>query len=369
MIEWLRTVVDRLRRAASGVSRQLRQQIASVYDDLDRRQQRAVVASSVGIGLLAVIAFVYWGFPPAFDRFWGATCGTAESRFEPWFRTVDSWLGVTFLEGSSWLVCNTFLQHGFTTGLLVGIAAPLVGAYIVNRQMALIGEALAHTAFGGVAIGLLIGASVEWANYPLVFALAAAVLTAIGLQYLAVTTDAYADVPLAIILTGGFAVGVAVISYGEGIAFGREIESYLFGNILFIPFENVQLMVGLTLVVLGMVALTHKQLLFITFDREAARLARINVWFYDTLLIVVTALVVVAAMQILGAILVAAMLVVPVAAAMQLTSSFNRGLLLAVGFGELAVVVGLLLSYWLDVATGPMIVLFAIVIYLASLLK
>jgi zinc transport system permease protein len=312
------------------------------------RSQRERTATIVGIPatLVAVVGFVYWVFPPLFEASWNAACGAT----------------------GTWLVCSTFLQHGFTAGILIGLTAPLVGAYLVNRQMALIGEALAHTAFGGVAIGLFIGASVEWANYPLLWALVVAAVAALGMQYLAVTTDAYADVPLAIVLTGSFALGIAVISYGDGIAFGREIESYLWGNILFVPFENVQLMVGLALVVLGMVALTHKQLLFITFDREAARLARINVWFYDTVLIVVTALVVVAAMQILGAILVAAMLVVPVAAAMQLTSSFNRGLVLSVVFGEFAVIAGILVSYWLDVATGAAIVLVAIAVYIVTVL-
>ena len=310
------------------------------------RRDLATLAVGIPTAILLVIAFIYWVFPIVFDAFWGTACGAI----------------------GSWIVCSTFLQHGFTTGILVGIAAPLVGAYVVNRQMALIGEALAHTAFAGVAIGLVVGASVEWANYPLAFALAAAIISAIGLQYLAVKTDAYGDVPLAIILTGGFAIGVAFISYGEGIAFGRELHSYLFGNILFVPFENVQLMVGLTLLVLGMVALSHKQLLFITFDREAARLARINVWFYDTLLIVVTALVVVAAMQIMGAILVAAMLVIPVAAAMQVAGSFNRGLVLSIGFGEAAVLGGILASYYLDIASGAAIVIAAMLIYFVAVL-
>lgn len=308
------------------------------------RRQLVGVALGVPLVALAFYAFVYLLFPPAYDVFWGATCGTIDA----------------------WLVCSGFLQRGFTTGILIGIAAPLVGAYLVNRQMALIGEALAHTAFGGVAIGLFLGGIVEWANYPLAIALVVAALAALGMQYLAVHTDAYGDVPIAILLTGSFAVGIAVISYG--VTFGREINSYLFGDILFVPFENVQLMTGLTLAVLGMVALTHKQLLFITFDREAARLARINVWFYDTLLIVLTALVVVAAMQILGAILVAAMLVVPVAAAMQLTNSFNRGLALSVVFGEVAVIGGILLSYAWSIATGAMIVIVAIALYVVAVI-
>lgn len=311
-----------------------------------RFTHRQLIGAGVGIpaALIGFYVLIYLLFPPVYAAFWGTTCDL---------------IGV-------WLVCSGFLQRGFTTGILIGIAAPLVGAYLVNRQMALIGEALAHTAFGGVAIGLFIGGIVEWANYPLLIALIVAAIAAIGMQYLAVHTDAYGDVPIAILLTGSFAVGIAVISYG--VTFGREINSYLFGDILFVPFENVQLMTGLTIAVLLMVGLTHKQLLFITFDREAARLARINVWFYDTLLVVLTALVVVAAMQILGAILVAAMLVVPVAAAMQVTKSFNQGLALSVIFGEIAIFGGIYLSYAWNIATGAMIVLVAIAIYLVAVI-
>lgn len=305
--------------------------------------RRATTIALIGLAIVAFYGFVEFIFPPVYTLFWGVTCNVT---------------GI-------WLLCSGFLQRGFTTGILIGIAAPLVGAYLVNRQMALIGEALAHTAFGGVAIGLFIGATFEWANYPLLMALIVAALAALGLQWLAVHTETYADVPLAILLTGSFAVGVAVISYG--VTFGREINSYLFGDILFVPFENVQLMTGLTVTVLLMVALTHKQLLFITFDREAARLARINVWFYDTMLVVLTALVVVAAMQILGAILVAAMLVVPVAAAMQVTNSFNQVLVASVVVGEIAVILGIYLSYVWSIATGAMIVIVAIGIYLLTI--
>lgn len=272
--------------------------------------------------------------------------------------------GLCHATGGSGMFCNPFLQRGLTTGIFIGVAGPLIGAYVVNRQMALIGEALAHTAFAGVAIGLFLGTIVEWANYPLVTAVVVAAFAALGLQYLATHTDAYGDVPIAILLTGSFALGLALIS--RGVGFGRTVNSYLFGNILMVPSGNVRLMAGLAVLVIGVVVVTHKQLLFITFDREAARLARVNVGFYDTLLIVLTALVVVSAMQILGAILVAAMLVVPVAAAMHLIDGFNRMVVLAVVIGEISVVVGIGLSYAWQIATGPMIVLTAVAIYLGS---
>jgi len=304
------------------------------------RRGPSALLVGVPLVLLAFGGFIIWVFPVLYDAFWGATCSVADT----------------------WLVCSGFLQRGFTAGVMIGITAPIVGVYLVNRQMALIGEALAHTAFGGVAIGLFVSAAVEQVDHPLLFALVAAAVAALGMQYLTVNTDGHADIPIAIMLTGGFAVGIAVISYG--VVFSATVESYLFGDILFVPFENVQLMVGLTLIVAATVAVTHKQLLFITFDREAARLARINVWFYDTLLIVLTALVVVAAMQILGAILVAGMLVIPVAAAMQLTDSFTRSIFLSVVLGQVAILGGIFLSYAWNIATGAMIIIVAIVVYL-----
>ncbi len=313
-------------------------------DRLELWNRPVGLAAAVPAVVIALYVLIYVLFPPLFDGFWGATCTTFDT----------------------WLVCSGFLQRGFTAGVLIGITAPVVGAYLVNRQMALIGEALAHMAFGGVAIGLFVGAAVPSLDYPLLFALVAATLAALCMQYIAIRTDGYADIPIAVMLTGGFALGIAVISYG--VTFHATVESYLFGDILFVPFENVQLMVGLTMLVIGTVALTHKQLLFITFDREAARLARINVRFYDTVLIVLTALVVVAAMQILGAILVAGMLVIPVAAAMQFTNSFNRGLVLSVVFGQVAVFAGIFLSYQWDIATGAMIILVAIALYLWSVI-
>ena len=305
----------------------------------------------MAVMVAASAAFVYGPFPSLYDIFWTTACNA----------------------GGSFLVCSSLLQNGFTAGILIGIAAPLVGAYLVNRQMALVGDALAHSSFGGVAIGLFIGATLPAVeilgltvplDFPLLWALIIGILSALGLQYLALTTDEYADIPLAVLLTGGFAVGVLIISYGDAIVFGREVEGFLFGDILFVPFQNVQLMVGLALLTLGVIALTHKQLVFITFDREAARLARIHVRFYDTLLMILTAMVVVAAMQILGAILTAAMLVVPVAAAMQVTTSFNRAIVLGIVFGEISVFAGLVLSYQYDVAAGATIVLVAIAIYL-----
>jgi zinc transport system permease protein len=228
--------------------------------------------------------------------------------------------------------------------------------------MALIGETLAHTAFAGVAVGLFFAATTGWSTPVLLPALVAGVLGAFGVQWLTEHTDTYGDVPIAIVLTGSFALGTIVISVGGGFS-GLNIESYLFGNVGFVTPDGAWLMGALSAVVVAVVAARHKQLLFITFDEQAARVARIDVDRTNTLLIVITAFVVVGAMQVLGIILVAALLVVPVAAASQVARTFRESLFLGVLFGEVSVIVGMVAAFALNSPAGGTIVMIAIGIY------
>ncbi|WP_224334313.1 metal ABC transporter permease [Haloprofundus halobius] len=260
------------------------------------------------------------------------------------------------------ILCYQFMQQAFLAGLCVGVVAPLVGSFLVHREMAFIGDTLAHTAFAGVAIGLFLGSAFEIGVSPYVTALVVAVLSALLIELIADYTDAYGDVSMAIVLSGGFALGTVVISLTDGgIAVG--ISQYLFGSLSTVTLANTSVLLLLSALVVGVVALTYKQLLFVTFDETAARVARVNVSLYNRLLVMLTALVVVAAMQIMGVILVAAMLVVPVAAAAQVARSFRESVLVAVVVGELAVLLGLFASYQYGVAAGGAIVLVAIALY------
>ena len=255
-----------------------------------------------------------------------------------------------------------FVWNSLATGVLIGVVGPLVGTYVVHREMALIGETLAHTAFAGVAFGLFFAASTGWSAPVLLPALLAGVLGAFAVQWLTEHTDAYGDVPIAILLTGSFALGTIVISVGGGFS-GLNIESFLFGNVGFVTPDGAWLMGALSAVVVAVVAARHKQLLFITFDEQAARVAQIDVDRNNTLLIVLTAFVVVGAMQVLGIILVAALLVVPVAAAAQVARDFRESIALAVLFGEVSVLLGMVGAFALDSPAGGTIVMVAIGIY------
>lgn len=255
-----------------------------------------------------------------------------------------------------------FVWNSLATGVLIGIVAPLVGTYLVHREMALIGETLAHTAFAGVAFGLFFASATGWSAPVLLPALVAGVLGAFIVQWLTEHTDAYGDVPIAIMLTGSFAVGTIVISVGGGFS-GLNVESFLFGNVGFVSADGAWVMGILSAVVVGVVATFHKQLLFITFDEQAARVAQFDVGLYNTLLVVLTAFVVVGAMQVLGIILVAALLVVPVAAAAQVARNFRESMALGVVFGECAVLAGLAVAFPLNSPPGGTIVVIAIGIY------
>ncbi len=320
----------------------------------------------VGIALTAVLAAVVLGFV-GID--WirdapGTVGATGELLFEQ-FLLLGAWLD--FFLGTN-VFRHPFTWRALATGVLVGIVGPLVGTYLVHRQMALIGETLAHTAFAGVAVGLLFVYATGWEGSLLLVALAVSAVGALGLQRLTERTDSYGDVPIAIVLTGSFAVGTLLISWSRGfVSITIDIEGFLFGSLAIVTAGGARLVSVLSVVVVALVVYNYKQFLFITFDEQAARVARLNVRWYNSLLVVMTAIVVVGAMQILGVILVAGLLVVPVAAASQVARSFRETLYLSVLIGQVAVLGGLGVAIGASLPPGGSIILIAIAIYLLAI--
>ncbi|NUC72268.1 metal ABC transporter permease [Haloterrigena sp. SYSU A558-1] len=313
----------------------------------------------IGIGATGLLAAVMIGFL-ALDYLQDyAVAGAMYEQYRIAGRLLDYVLGTNVFR-------HPFMWRSIATGILIGIVAPLVGTYLVHREMALIGETLAHTAFAGVAIGLLFSATTDLGVSLLLAALIVAILGALGVQWLTEHTDTYGDVPIAIMLTGSFAVGTLIISYGRGMT-GINVENYLFGSISVVTPGGARLMAALSVAVVAVVVATYKQLLFITFDEQAARVARLNVTWYNTLLIVMTAVVVVGAMQILGVILVAAMLVIPVAAATQIAHSFRETLFCSILFGQVSILGGFAVSIGGSLPTGGSIVVVAIACYLVAI--
>nr|WP_010612089.1 metal ABC transporter permease [Halococcus hamelinensis] len=258
-----------------------------------------------------------------------------------------------------------YMQRAYLAAVCIAVIGPLVGTFLVHREMSMIGDTLAHTAFAGVAVGLFLNTTLSLALPPLLTALVVAVVAALLVEVLVEYADAYTDMSLAIVLTGGFALGSVLISAtGGDIAVG--IDAYLFGTLATVSTASVGLLLAMTGLVTGVVALAYRPLLYVTFDETAARAARIDVPLFNRLLVVLTAFVVVSAIQIMGVILVAAMLVVPVATATG-ARSFKRSLVFGVLAAEIAVIAGVTLSYVYGLAAGGSVVLAAIVVYVLVL--
>jgi zinc transport system permease protein len=300
--------------------------------------------------------------------------------------TALLWIGGILLDGVKWFLDHIFgagmdvladllgtpmlgypyMQRAYLAALCIAVIGPLVGTFLVHREMAMISDTLAHTAFAGVAVGLFLNSAFSLTLSPLLTAFVVAVVTALLVELLVEHAGAYSDTSLAIVLTGGFAVGSILITATDGgIAVG--IDAYLFGSLATVSTENVGILVLMSVLVGSLVTLAYRPLLYVTFDATAARAARLNVRLYKRLMVVLTALVVVSAMQIMGVILVAAMLVVPVAAAAQVAGSFKQSILLAILAAEFAAIAGVTLSYVYGIAAGGSIVVAAIAVYAVAL--
>ncbi|MFC7027110.1 metal ABC transporter permease [Halomicroarcula sp. GCM10025324] len=258
-----------------------------------------------------------------------------------------------------------FMHRAILVGLCIGVMAPLIGTFLVHRQLALIGDALAHTAFAGVAIGLFLNGVFSLGVSPYLTAVVVAMVAALLIELISEATDAYNDVSMAIVLSTGFALGTVLISLNAGgLAVG--INQFLFGNLSTVSMENAAILLVLFTIIVVTVAVTRNQLLYVTFDETAAAVSGLSVDWYNRIMVMLTALVVVGAMQIMGVILVAAMLVVPVAGAAQVSRSFTESLVVSVVLAELAVLLGIGVSYYGGATAGGVIVLVAVTIYVAA---
>jgi zinc transport system permease protein len=249
-----------------------------------------------------------------------------------------------------------FMQRALLAALLTGLAAPAVGTYLVQRRLSLMGDGIGHVAVTGVALGLLTGTSPLWA------AVIVAVLGAVLIEVIRERGHTNGDVALALLFYGGLAGGVFLTGLGGQSA--AVLQAYLFGSITTLSSADVWVTLVLAAVVVLVCVGLSPQLFAVAQDDEFARVAGLNVRAYNVLVAVLAAVSVTVAMRTVGLLLVSALMVVPVAAAQQLTRSFRTTLLGAMAVGTLASVGGLLISAFASfearVAPGPTIVLLAL---------
>lgn len=253
-----------------------------------------------------------------------------------------------------------FMQRAFLSGVLIAVACAVLGIFLILRKDAMIGHGLSHVAFAGIALGLFLKI------LPLASALVVAVAAAIAVMKLKDRAGLHGDTAIGIFSSLGMALGILLASLAR--SFNVELMSYLFGDILAIEPLEVWLTVGLAAAVLLTVRLNYGKLLYMTFDRESARAAGIRVDRLDTLLMVLTAVTVVLGMKVAGILLVAALMVIPAAAGLQLATSFRAAVIASAAVAVAAVTAGLGLSIVVNIPASAAIVVLCFLAFAASFL-
>lgn len=242
-----------------------------------------------------------------------------------------------------------FMRLAFGAGAVVGVLAPTVGFFLVQREMSLIGDGIGHVAFAGVAAGYLLGTSPVWT------ALVAALLGAVAIEWLRARRRAAGDQALAIVFYTGIAGGVVLLS--EAGALNANLFAYLFGSILTVSRTDLVVIATLGIAALVLVAVLRRGLVAVSLDEEGARVAGLPVAALNVLVSMLAALTIGVSMRIVGILLVAALMVLPVVAAQRLAWSLRSTMALSILLGLSSVIVGLTVSYYGDLPPGGTIVL------------
>jgi zinc transport system permease protein len=258
------------------------------------------------------------------------------------------------------LFTSSFAIRAYIAAGAIGVTAPIVGTFLVQRQLSLIGDGVGHLAFAGVAVGIAVNVSPLWGG------LALSLVGAVALERLRSSGRLSGDLAMALVFYFGIALGVVVLSAVN--RFDASTVGILFGSIFTTSRSDLVLMVVLCAIDLAAVALFYKELLAVALDEEAARASGLPVEALNLLTVGMTALLVVAGMRAVGLLLISALLVVPVAAASRLAHSFRASLRAASAIGFGSAMTGLLVALGQGtLAPGGTIVLSALVAFAMSM--
>ena len=251
-----------------------------------------------------------------------------------------------------------FFVRALVIGLLLGLSCGALGCFVVLRGMAFIGDALAHSILPGVVAAYLLGFNI------FIGAFIAAIVTALLISGISRAEQIKEDAAIGIVFTGAFALGIVLISRIQG--YTRDLAHLMFGNILGVSPDDVTIVIIVTLVVLAAIALWFRDFTLISFDMIHARAIGLKINFLHLLLMILLSLTIVTGLQAVGLILIASMLITPAATARLLTDRLPVMIGLAAGVGCGSALIGLYLSYYMDVASGGAVVLTGTLIFVLA---
>ncbi|MEU8432176.1 metal ABC transporter permease [Streptomyces sp. NPDC029216] len=257
------------------------------------------------------------------------------------------------------LLNYAFMQRALIAAVVVGLTAPAIGTYLVQRRQAVMGDGIGHVAMTGVALGFLFHTSPVW------MATLVAIIGAVGMELIRSRGKTSGDIALAILFYGGMAGGVMIMNLAPGGS-TANLTTYLFGSITTVSQQDVTAVLVLAAFVLAATLGLRRQLFAVCQDEEFARVTGLPVRALNLLMAVTAAVTVTVAMRIVGLLLVSAMMVIPVAAAQRVTRGFTATLSLAMAIGVVVSLSGTAATYYIDAPSGGTIVLLAIAVFVTT---
>jgi len=246
------------------------------------------------------------------------------------------------------------MHRALISGIAIAILCSVIGLFLVLRRYSLFGDAIAHSSFGGIALGLLAGVYPLWTAYG-VSIISALIITKIKDRY-----NISGDASIAVLLSSGIAAGLVIISFSGG--FTIDIFSFLFGSILLVSVNDTILILALTGVILIVILLLYRQILYSTFNEEQAKVSGVPVEKINYLIIFMAGITVVTSIQLVGVLLISALFVIPNVTAIMYGKGFKQTAIISMSFSVFSVVVGILISYIFDITPAGTIVLLSIAI-------
>jgi len=251
-----------------------------------------------------------------------------------------------------------FIRNAMIAVVLVNIACGIVGTFVVTKRIVFISGGISHAAFGGIGLGYFLGLD------PIITAIPFSILTAFGIGFIAKKTKVGEDAAIGILWAIGMSLGIIFINLTPGYA--PDLFSYLFGNILTIPFSDLIIMVVLDIIIIFITILFYKEFKAISFDEEFSKVAGVPVDILYFLLLGMVALSVVILIKVVGIILIIALLTIPASMCRQFTNNIKTLIFLSMSIGIILTIGGLWISYILDLASGATIIILLGIVFLLS---
>lgn len=246
----------------------------------------------------------------------------------------------------------SFMQKAFIVGILIAVITPCIGIIVVLKRLSMVGDSLSHSSLAGVAAGLVSGVN------PVLGAVVFSTASAFGIEKIRKSFPRYSEIAIAVIMSAG--IGIAGILSGF-VKNSVSFSSFLFGSIVAISNFELYMVIGLSIVVILAMVFLYKELFYITFDEQAARLACIPVKAINFIFTLLTAITISISARTVGTLVVSSLMVLPVACGMQISKSYKQTLYTSIVFALVFMISGLFVSYYVDLKPGGTIVIIAVI--------